>query len=162
MFTPPSLKHHAFYGLNFAYINTRTMHDITTRAQALTMKAYGHTSNLIEHATGIKPRNLRYLWPKAINRGFNPEAPKILDIYVQDAPRSGRPTVQKPRKTSKLINRVCKNRQTRGMNTEQLAAAIGGSPMTVWRLLRKQLNIRKTKPMRKPGLTKHMKAERLQ
>ncbi|KAF2811428.1 uncharacterized protein BDZ99DRAFT_559437 [Mytilinidion resinicola] len=85
------------------------MHDVATRAQALTLKSLGIPNGEIERITGIKPRTLRDLWQKAFSRGFDPNAPKILDSYVEDAPRSGRPLLQTPRKTARLQKLVSKN-----------------------------------------------------
>jgi hypothetical protein len=42
----------------------------------------------------MKPRTVNRLVDKALERGFDPQAspPIILDIYVSDTPRSGRPS----------------------------------------------------------------------
>jgi hypothetical protein len=138
------------------------MFDLATRAQALTLKSLGFPNAEIERITGIKPRTLRDLYQKALSRGFDPNTPKILDSYIEDAPRSGRPTLQTPRKTAKLEKLITKNRSTREMNTIQLGAELGISGTTVWRILRNGLKMRKTKPTRKPGLQKWMREERLQ
>ncbi|KAF2810446.1 uncharacterized protein BDZ99DRAFT_387462, partial [Mytilinidion resinicola] len=71
------------------------MYDNATRAQALTLKAMNVLSDQITAITGMSERTIRDVWKRAIDRGWNPQQSlKVLDIYVQDAPRSGRPTVQ--------------------------------------------------------------------
>jgi len=79
-------------------------YDIATRAQALTLKALGVTNQEIERQTGIKARTVNYIYDRATRRGFDPNAehPTILDIHVQDAPRSGRPLKQGEKKEEAL------------------------------------------------------------
>ncbi|KAF2811080.1 uncharacterized protein BDZ99DRAFT_386542, partial [Mytilinidion resinicola] len=139
------------------------MYDNATRAQALTLKAMNVPSDQITAITGMSERTIRDVWKRAIDRGWNPQQSlKVLDIYVQDAPRSGRPTVQTPRKIAKMEKLITKSRAGRELNTYQLAEEVGISATTAWRILRRHLNMRKTKPTRKPGLQKWMKQERLQ
>ena len=66
-------------------------YQLTTRAQALAMKAMGATLEQIQNITQIKRRSLQYLIKKALNRGWNPTTnPLILDGYIIDAPRASR------------------------------------------------------------------------
>ncbi|KAF2802948.1 uncharacterized protein BDZ99DRAFT_400866, partial [Mytilinidion resinicola] len=72
---------------------------------------------------------------------------KVLNIYVQDAPRSGRPTVQTLRKIAKIEKLITKSRAGRELNTYQLTEEVGILATTAWRILRRHLNMRKTKPI---------------
>jgi hypothetical protein len=71
------------------------LQDNITRAQALTLKLAGFLNAKITYITGIKTRHLYSLYQKAISCGreFCKDA-KLLDIHVQNAPRSGRPKKQ--------------------------------------------------------------------
>ena len=58
-------------------------YDITTRAQALTLKLAGFSNADIESITGIQQRTVNAIYYKALKRGYNPsESKKILDIYI--------------------------------------------------------------------------------
>lgn len=68
--------------------------DISTRAQVLALKAFGASYEQIEYHTGIGARTVRLICAKAEDGGFpinSPQPGKILDIYVENAPRTGRP-----------------------------------------------------------------------
>ena len=70
-------------------------YDKATRAQALTLKILGVSNAEIERVTGMQTRSLNSLLKRAIERGFDPQtSPKILDAYVEDGKRSGRPKKQ--------------------------------------------------------------------
>ena len=58
--------------------------DLATRAQALTLKVFGASNQDIEAKTGIKQRTLAYIYDRAIERGFNPDAehPIIRDHHL--------------------------------------------------------------------------------
>ena len=70
-------------------------HDIATRSQALGYKVAGLSNEKIKVLTGLGARTVNAIQRKAITLGFNPKAdqPRILDIHVCDAPRSGRPQI---------------------------------------------------------------------
>ena len=70
-------------------------YDKATRAQALTLKMLGVSNAEIEQHTGMETRSLNALFKRAKERGFDPQtSPKILDAYVEDGKRSGRPKNQ--------------------------------------------------------------------
>lgn len=117
----------------------------------------------IEAITGMTPRTVNHLVDTALERGFDPQAspPVILDIYVSDAPKPGRPSKQNEHKDT-VLEKVRENRYGREMTCEYISTDLGNiSPMTVWRILR-AAGMKKTKPTRKPGLAEKMKRERLQ
>jgi hypothetical protein len=89
----------------------------------------------------------------------------LRDEWLQDAPRSGRPLKQTTTTRNEVITKVRNDRYDR----EKACADIAGelslqgidiSSTTIWRIL-KTAGFQKTKPTRKPGLTKKMRAERL-
>jgi hypothetical protein len=117
----------------------------------------------IEAITGIKPRSVNHLVDKALERGFDPQtSPVILDSYVSDALKPGRPSKQDEHKDV-VLEKVRANRYGREMTCAYISADFRGviSPMTVWRILR-AAGMKKTKPTRKPGLTEKIRRERLQ
>jgi hypothetical protein len=117
----------------------------------------------IEALTGIQPRALNKIVDRAIERGFDPEhSTVILDKYVCNAPKPGRPSKQQDHKDD-VLDKVRKNRYGREMTCAYISAELGNaiSPMTVWRILR-AAGMKKTKPTRKPGLTEKMKRDRFQ
>jgi hypothetical protein len=66
------------------------LHDNTTRAQVLTLKLAEFSNAKITFITGIKTRHLNLLYQKAISHGLELyEDAKLLDVHIQDAPRSG-------------------------------------------------------------------------
>jgi transposase len=135
--------------------------DISTKAQALSLKLYGATNAEIFEATGIPQSTVSRILSKAKIRGFNPEESKLIkDEYLVDAERSGRPKkVDKSMKA--VISRVKTDRYGREKTCQMIANELGNlSAMTVWRILR-SAGMRKTKSTRKPGLTPAMKAARL-
>ena len=89
----------------------------------------------------------------------------IKDEWVEDAPRSGRLRKHTPENTEKVIAKVRKDRYGREKSCADLAGELSAegldiSAITIWRIL-KLVGFNKIKPMRKPGLTKKMKEERL-
>jgi transposase len=135
-------------------------YDVSTRAQALALKAYGASNAEILAATGIQKTTLSQIFDRAIERGFTPGGP-ILDQYVADAPKPGRPRKQDAVHDD-VLAKVRTDRYGREKTCQYIAQEIGGvSPMTVWRVLRAS-GLRKTKPTRKPGLTDEMRQARLQ
>lgn len=137
-------------------------YDTATRAQALSLKLFGASNDEIQRITGITPSTLNRIYDRAIERGFNPsESSQILDKHVEDAPKSGRPAKQSQHQAD-VIEKVRRDRYGREKTCEMIALEIGSiSAMTVWRILR-NAGFKKTKPTRKPGLTKAMKQARLE
>jgi transposase len=98
-----------------------------------------------------------------ISRGLDPsEKAKLLDIHVQDGTRSGRPKKQMDMVKEEVLSKVWTDRYGQEKTCAQIVAEIRGvSDTTVWRILRAS-GLKKTKPTRKPGLTKAMKKAQLQ
>ncbi|KAK3897123.1 hypothetical protein C8A05DRAFT_20049 [Staphylotrichum tortipilum] len=127
----PSLFSYVFSNLSFASI---PHHDIATRASALLLRLVLHQDNkTIESLTGLKPRTVDLIAQRALERCFDPTAspPLILDIHVQDAPRSGRPHKQEQHKDN-VLEKVRANRYDRKMTCASISDRLRNviSPMT--------------------------------
>lgn len=141
--------------------------DLATRAQVISLKAFTQkTFAEIAYITGLSDPTTRRIFARAIERGFEPDVnPVILDEYVKDAPRSGRPTKQDTVTKDSVLSKVRRDRYRREKTCADLAGelsieGIDISATTIQRILWKA-GFHKTKPTRKPRLTKKMKAERL-
>ena len=136
---------------------------ITTRAQIITLKALGYTNEEIctKLCLPLARRSIDRIYTRALDRGFDPEKPICLDNYVEDAPRSGRPTKQTEQAKAEVEAKVTTDRYGREKSAEVIAAEIGLSSTTVRAILEKA-GYKKTKPTRKPGLTDVMKKARLE
>jgi len=67
-------------------------YSIAQRVQALTLLSLGFSPKQVEQAIRIPARTCRRILEKAQQRGYRPrEDPRILDYYVEDGHRSGRP-----------------------------------------------------------------------
>jgi hypothetical protein len=65
---------------------------LAQRIQCLTLMTEGFSPVHIEQRTGVKERSQRNIRKKAFERGFRPdEDPRILESYVVDSDRPGRP-----------------------------------------------------------------------
>ena len=140
--------------------------DITTRAQVVTLKSFTtKTTREIAVITGLSVATVNRVYAQAIQRGYDHHAdPMIRDIFVQDAPRSGRPSKQTETTKELVTSKIRRDRYGREKTCANLAGdlsleGLDLSSTTIWHL--KSCGFNKTKPTRKPGLTKKMKAERL-
>lgn len=68
-------------------------YQIATRAQVLGLLAAGLPGKMVEEHTGISTATQYRWWDKAVARGFDPKKQPllILDEYVEDGKRTGRP-----------------------------------------------------------------------
>jgi transposase len=139
--------------------------DIALRAQVISMKIYTHkTSEQIAREIGISRATVDRIYARAIERGFDHANPILADEYVQDKPRSGRPRKSDLAKDI-AISKVQRDRYGREKSCADIAGELSLeghdiSATSIWRIL-KTAGYNKTKPTRKPGLTKKMRAERL-
>ena len=141
-------------------------HNISTRALVITLKATGKSNDEITGLTGISKRTINSIFARAIERGFDPcQRPlKLLDKYLEDSHRSGRPS-KLDEASQRVVNSVRTDRYGREKSCADVAGMLSQegfniSATTVWRVLKKA-GFRKTKPTRKPGLTKKMRRDRL-
>jgi transposase len=143
--------------------------DISMRALIVTLKSPlgGRSTSNISAITGVAPRTVNNIYARAIERGFDPNYIPIVikDEFLEDAPKSGRPIKQTDYLKEAISTKVCGDRYGRELSCADIAGFISTagfdiSAKTVWRILRK-MDFKKTKPTRKPGLTKKMRDERL-
>jgi len=142
---------------------SRPHYDIATRAQVVTLKAWGATNEQITARTGVPDRTIRSIYTRVKERGFDPNSnpPVVKDDHVADAPRSGRSSKQTEENKQEIIVKVRRDRYGREKNCTEIASEMSNiSGITVWRILR-AAGFKKTKPTRKPGLTEEMKKARL-
>jgi transposase len=145
--------------------------DIATRALIVTLKAGLNnklmTTKEILYLTGIPKSTINQIYARAIERGFDSaERPiKLLNKYLEDAPRSGRSLKNTEENQQIIISKVRLDQYVREKTCAQLAGDLSQlgieiSGHTVAKILKK-MGFKKTKPTRKPGLTKKMREERL-
>ena len=138
-------------------------YDSAIRAQIVALKAYGISATEIAKITQISKWIIRDIYRRAVDRGFDPKSspPLVLNTHVDDAFRLGRPSKQTEDTKNAILEKVRCDRYGREKTCAYIAAEVGGvSSITVWWILR-AFELRKTKPIWKPGLTKKMKLERL-
>ena len=140
---------------------------IPTRASVLALKASDKTTYEVACLTSLSTRQVNRILARAIERGFDPQARPLTinDTHIEDAPRSGRPTKRTDEVQQLITAKVRTDRYGRERSCADLAGDLSElgyevSQQTVWRILRAQ-GFKKTKPTRKPGLTKKMRKERL-
>lgn len=144
--------------------------DIATRSLVVTLKSPvgGKSTAEIAEKTGLSKRTINDIYSRAISRGFEPNTLPltIKDEFLKDAPRSGRPLKQTEEAKQLLVTKVSLDRYAREKSTAELAGDLSAhlnvdiSARTIHRML-KGMGYTKTKPTRKPGLTKKMMDERL-
>ena len=78
---------------------------LTTRAQAVVIKALGTPLKLITQITGISGRYIRNLVKKAVENGWNANW-VLLDNHLKDKPRIGRTKKITPNIKQRVINAV--------------------------------------------------------
>ncbi len=99
---------------------------------------------------------------KAIARGYRPkEDPRILEYYIVDGVRSGRPREIREDKEEEVLFVVRSDRSGREKSSEVLVFFANISQSSVQRILRKY-SLRNVKPATKPGLTAIMRKARLE
>ncbi|KAJ4155561.1 hypothetical protein LMH87_000800 [Akanthomyces muscarius] len=84
--------------------------DIATRALVVTLKApcSGKTSTEVAGLAGISSRQVDRIYARAIKRGFDPNLRPIIikDAYLEDAPRSGRPSKQTAENQEAILKKI--------------------------------------------------------
>jgi transposase len=135
-------------------------YSIAQKIQALTLISSGFTTKHASKVTGIPEQTIRRVKQTALQRGFEPERdPRILEAYVVDAPRSGRPKTISEAIEQKLLANVRADRNGREKSSEYLAYELNISRRSVCRILAAH-GLKVVKPTRKPLLTPTMKEAR--
>ncbi|KAJ5511785.1 hypothetical protein N7453_003888 [Penicillium expansum] len=142
-------------------------HDIAKRSVVVTSKAAGVSSAIIAEMVGLSKRTVDRIYERALVKGFDASLRpwNISDAMLAEAPRSGRPKKQSPEMQDRVLTKVRLDRYGREKTCADIAGEISSegteiSATTIWRILKKA-GLRKTKPTRKPGLTKAMREARL-
>jgi transposase len=131
------------------------------RAQCLTLLVEGYSHRGIEEKLGIPKSTQTRIKQRAFARGFCPEQDlRILNHYVEDGARSGRPKEISPAREQHLIDSVKLDRAGREKSSEVLAYDYIMSRSSALRILRSH-GLSKVKPTRKPGLNAVQRASRL-
>jgi hypothetical protein len=108
----------------------------------------------------VKERAQRYIRKKAYDRGYEPEKDlRILESYLVDAVRLGRPEETTEEKEEEILSAVRSDRSDREKSSEGLAYDAGISRSSALRILHKH-GLHSVKPTRKPGLTPEIKQAR--
>jgi transposase len=136
-------------------------YSLAQRVQCLTLLAEGYSGREIQARTGVIASSQTHIKQKARKRGFEPtQDPRILDHYVEDGARSGRPKEITTATELKLLSLVQENRAGREKSAEVLAYECGISYSSALNILHKY-GLRNVKPTRKPGLNTYQRAARL-
>lgn len=141
---------------------------IPTRSMVVLLKTLGEKSTAeIAELVGVSTRVVNQTYARAKERGFDPTQRPIVikNEYVEDAARKGRPSKQTAQVNAEVQQKIRENRYGREKSCSVIAGELNGtgyniSAKTVWSVLKKA-GFRKTKPTRKPGLSKRMQNERL-
>ena len=137
-------------------------HDDGTRMQALALYEYGIAHKIITAITKVSKSSIYRLKAQARERGYNPsQSTKLLNSYVTDAPRSGRPSVITQAVKGAILEAIRKDRYGREKTSGMLAGEQGLSLSTVLRVLHRN-GFRPYKTTKKPSLTEAMKEARYQ
>ena len=137
-------------------------HDDDTRMQALALIEHGIAYQTVVAVTQISKSSIYRLKAQARERGYNPlQSKKLLNSYVIDAPRSGRPSVITQAVENTILEAIRKDRYSREKTSFMLAAEQGLSSSTILRVLRRN-GFRPCKTTKKPSLTEAMKEARYQ
>ena len=138
--------------------------DDGVKIQALSYLSVGLKAPQVSLILKISESQLYRLRKKAIERDWEGiQTSPILLSYVQDAPRSGRPTKQTPEVLS-TVDEYIDGHGADGaphQSLEELAYNVGISASIIKRILKK-LGFKNLKITTKPGLTKSMLIKRLQ
>jgi hypothetical protein len=130
---------------------------LVQRVQCLTLIVEGRSGAYIEQKTGVKKRTQNYIKKRAFDRGFNPdEDPRILESYIIDGDRLGRPKEISVKQKERILLAVRKDRLDREKSSEVLAYKSDISYSSALRILYKY-GLSCVKSTIKPGLTSAIK-----
>ena len=134
---------------------------IAQRVHCLALIAEGFSHQDITRKTGVSQSSQSRIKKRAFKRGFRPEInPRILDSYVEDRPRTGRPKEITIKTEEALLKEVRADRAGREKSSEVLAYNQNISVSSALQILKKH-GLTCVKPTRKPGLNLQQKKARL-
>ena len=141
-------------------IDRGNRYTLAQRIQCLTLLTEGFSASVIEQKTGVKERQQRNIRKKAKERDFEPNKdPRILEAYIVDSERSGRPKEISKNQEEALLAAVRSNRVGREKSSEVLAFEQDISYSSALRILHKN-GLNNIKPTTKPGITAAMRKAR--
>jgi len=134
--------------------------DVGIRIQCLVLLEHGIHIDIVAKITNVTKSSIYQYCQVAIAQGYDPtKSRQILLSYLEDAPKSGRPTVCTAEMVQKAIASVTGSAEGRQNNTTQTGAICGISHATVHQILQ-QSRFRSCKRTVKPGLTEAMQEAR--
>jgi Transposase len=121
----------------------------------------GFSTKYVEEKIGIPQQTVARIRKTAFQRGFRPdEDPRILEHYVEDAKRSGRPKTITEAIEETVLASVREDRSGREKSSEYLGYEVNISRSSVLRILKRH-GLTCVKATRKPILTPKMREARL-
>lgn len=133
---------------------------LAQRIQCLTLLTEGFPAAHVKEKTGVSERSQGAIRKKAYDRGFDPDKdPRILEAYVVDGVRSGRPKEITQEQEDEVLSIVRSDRSGREKSTEVLGYETGMNKCSAHRILHKH-GLKYVKPTTKPGLTPQMERAR--
>jgi hypothetical protein len=130
--------------------------------QCLVLLEYSVSIDIVFFITKVHKASIYRFRRIAIARGYDlAKSKQILLSYLEDAPKSGRPTVCTPEVVEKVIANVCASVADRCSTTASIGYTIGIRATSVQKILKRN-GFHKVKRTMKPGLTDAIKEACLQ
>src|ERR1700716_2176631 len=109
--------------------------DVGIRIQCLVLLEYGVPVDLVSEITKVYKASIYRFRRIAVERGYDPgKSRQILLSYLEDAPKSGRPTLSTQEVVGKVIANVCKSVEGRYSTTAKIGHSLGISATSVRRI----------------------------
>ena len=109
---------------------------IVQRTQCLTLLSLGYSVQQVEAAIKIPQKTCRRIFEKVKQRGYcSAEDPEILEYYVENGVRSGRPKEINKAVESQLLDLITEDRNGREKLSEVLVYETGISTLSALRIL---------------------------
>jgi hypothetical protein len=121
-------------------VDYRHRYTLVQRVHYLIIITEGEWPAKIEKKTGIKPRTQRAIRKKAEDRGYNPNKnPRILESYIINNIRPGRPRVFSKNQTETLFSIIRVNRADKEKSSKVLAYKLDISYSSILRIVKNKL-----------------------
>jgi hypothetical protein len=125
--------------------------DVGIRIQCLVLLEWGVPIDLVSQVTNVHKALIYWFRRIAIERGYDlAKSRQILCKYLEDAPRSGRPTVCTQEVIDKVVANVCTSIEGRCKTTVQIGYELGVGATSIQKIL-KSKGFRKVNRTMKPG-----------
>lgn len=141
-------------------VGTKLKDWVTTWIHALILMSTGWKIEDVLNATDFSLAALYKIWKRAISWGFNPLiCPKVMAFYVEDALKSGRPSIP-IEKQQEVLNKINLDWYRQEKSSHYITSKVQISQRSVRWILKKN-EYKKVKPTWKSNLSPEMKAARL-